>query len=134
MIARIDHLVFTVNDVDKTCDFYRKCLGVEVETFGEGRKRLCCGEQKINLHQRGREFEPKARTPVPGAQDLCFESLTPVEEIRRHLERSGALIELGPVERIGAKGPMRSIYFRDPDGNLIEIAHYQEDSKAPAKG
>jgi catechol 2,3-dioxygenase-like lactoylglutathione lyase family enzyme len=122
-IDRVDHLVLTVADIARSCAFYAEALGMEVETFGEGRKALKFGVQKINLHQTGREFEPKAKAPTPGSGDLCFIAATPLEETIAHLARLGVAIEVGPVERDGATGPIRSVYIRDPDGNLIEIAN-----------
>jgi len=124
MIDRIDHLVFTVADVEATCSFYQQVLGMRVETFGAGRKALCFGMQKINLHQYGREFEPKAKAPAPGCQDICMISSRPLGEIMQHLTVCGVVIEEGPIQRTGATGPINSVYFRDPDGNLIEVSNY----------
>lgn len=123
-IDRIDHLVFTVNDIDTTVDFYTRVLGLEVVTFSEGRKALVFGAQKFNLHQRGKEFEPKAALPTPGAIDLCLISSTPLQQIVEELTQAGVLIEEGPVARTGAMGPIQSVYIRDPDQNLIEISNY----------
>ncbi len=122
-IDRLDHLVLTVADIDATCAFYARVLGMTIETFGEGRKALKFGNQKINLHQAGREFEPKARQPMPGSADLCFIASTPLEQVVAHLQAEGVVIEEGPVKRTGATGPIRSVYFRDPDGNLIEVSN-----------
>ena len=124
MIDRLDHLVLTVADIDRTVAFYRDTLGMTVEVFGGGRTALKFGEQKINLHQAGREFEPKALRPTPGSGDLCFIADTPLDEVVAHLGRLGVLIEEGPVARTGATGPMISVYIRDPDQNLIEISNY----------
>ena len=124
-IERLDHLVLTVADIDRTCGFYAGILGMTVETFGQGRKALRFGDQKINLHQAGHEFEPKARKPTPGSGDLCFLAQAAMAEIVADLQRSGVAIELGPVEREGAAGRLISVYIRDPDGNLIEIANRQ---------
>lgn len=124
MIDRIDHLVFTVADVEATCTFYQQVLGMRVETFGAGRKALCFGVQKINLHQYGREFEPKAKAPAPGCQDICLISSKPLDGIVQHLTACGVVIEEGPIQRTGATGPINSVYFRDPDGNLIEVSNY----------
>jgi catechol 2,3-dioxygenase-like lactoylglutathione lyase family enzyme len=122
-VVRLDHFVLTVNDVDASCVFYEAVLGVEVVTFGAGRKALAFGGQKINLHAAGRENEPKAGRPTPGSADFCFVTELPLEEvIGRLLSRGIRLIE-GPVPRSGAVGPLRSVYFRDPDGNLIEVAN-----------
>ncbi|WP_342236455.1 VOC family protein [Inquilinus sp. OTU3971] len=128
-IDHLDHLVLTVASIEATCDFYTRALGMTVETFGadtpEGsrRKALRFGGQKINLHQAGREFEPKALRPIPGSADLCFIAATPLEEVVAHLESLGIAIEEGPVPRTGATGPIRSVYLRDPDANLIEISN-----------
>ena len=123
-IDRLDHLVMTVNDIDASCDFYRRVLGMMVTTFGGGRKGLAFGRQKINLHQAGREFEPKAQRPTPGSQDLCFISEQPLQAVVEHLQACGVEVIDGPVERTGALGPMTSVYFRDPDQNLIEVSVY----------
>lgn len=123
-IDRLDHLVLTVADIERTCDFYSRVLGFEVVTFGAGRKALAFGSQKINLHQAGREFEPKALAPTPGSADLCLIASTPLEDVVRELEAAGIATEEGPVQRTGATGPIRSVYVRDPDGNLIEISNY----------
>lgn len=122
-IDRLDHLVLTVADIDATCAFYARVLGMTIETFGEGRKALRFGNQKINLHQAGREFEPKARQPMPGSADLCFIASTRLEQVVARLQAEGVVIEEGPVKRTGATGPIRSVYFRDPDGNLIEVSN-----------
>jgi catechol 2,3-dioxygenase-like lactoylglutathione lyase family enzyme len=122
-IDHLDHLVLTVASIEATCDFYARALGMQVETFGEGRKALRFGDQKINLHQAGREFEPKALRPTPGSADLCFIAATPLEEVTADLQRLGIAIEEGPVPRTGATGPIRSVYLRDPDANLIEISN-----------
>jgi catechol 2,3-dioxygenase-like lactoylglutathione lyase family enzyme len=123
-VNSLDHLVLTVADLAVTTDFYSQVLGMEVVTFGEGRTAVIFGGQKINLHQHGNEFEPKATYPTPGSGDLCFISDVPLSQVQSHLTAHGVDIEVGPVERIGARGPMTSIYIRDPDGNLIEIANY----------
>ncbi len=123
-IDRLDHLVLTVADIDRTCDFYEAVLGFRVESFGAGRKALAFGQQKINLHQAGREFEPKALVPTPGSADLCFITATPLRDVIGELVRVGIVIEEGPVERTGACGAIRSVYVRDPDRNLIEISNY----------
>lgn len=122
-LRSIDHLVLTVADIDVSCAFYEQVLGMEVITFGQGRKALKFGHQKINLHQAGREFEPKAQRPVPGSADLCLIADTAVADVITHLQVCGIPILEGPVERTGATGPIISVYFRDPDGNLIEIAN-----------
>lgn len=122
-LQSLDHLVLTVANVEDTCAFYTAYLGCEVVTFGEGRKALTFGAQKINLHQAGAEFEPKAARPHPGSGDLCFLIEQPVAEAKDALERAGVAIEEGPVPRTGATGPILSIYLRDPDGNLIELSN-----------
>jgi catechol 2,3-dioxygenase-like lactoylglutathione lyase family enzyme len=123
VIDHLDHLVLTVADIDATVAFYTSALGMELVTFGD-RKALRFGEQKINLHQAGKEFEPKAEHPTPGSGDLCFITKAPLEDVISHLKTTRCAIELGPVERAGAVGEMRSIYIRDPDLNLIEISNY----------
>lgn len=122
-VQRIDHVVVTVNDVERTLSFYEQVLGMRPVTFGEGRRALAFGEQKLNLHQAGKEFEPKARAPAAGSADVCFTTDVPIDEFVRHLASVGVAIELGPVDKIGARRPLRSVYFRDPDGNLIEVAN-----------
>ena len=121
-IDGLDHLVLTVADVGRTHDFYERVLGMEPVVFGEGRHALAFGAQKINLHEAGREFEPKAAVPTPGSADLCFLTDAPVAEVVEHLAANGVEILEGPVRRTGATGPIKSVYFRDPDGNLIEVA------------
>lgn len=123
-IDRFDHLVLTVRDVEATCSFYARVLGMEVVTFGEGRKALAFGRQKINLHQAGREFEPKAALPTPGSADLCLIAEVALDDVIAHLGACGVAIIDGPVMRTGATGPIRSVYFRDPDSNLIEVSNY----------
>ena len=122
-ISQLDHLVLTVKDIDATCRFYADTLGMEVITFGESRKALRFGNQKINLHQLGQEFEPKAAFPTCGSADLCFLSDTPLEDIKAELQQAGLEILEVPVQRTGARGPIISIYLRDPDNNLIEISN-----------
>lgn len=122
-IGGLDHLVLTVRSIERACAFYVGVLGMEVVTFGEGRKALLFGRQKINLHEAGREFEPKAANPRAGSADLCFLTEDPLDEVMAALGAAGVEVELGTVARTGAKGPITSIYIRDPDGNLIEIAN-----------
>lgn len=122
-VLRIDHVVLTVRDVDRTLSFYERALGMSAVTFGEGRRALAFGDQKLNLHQAGREFDPKARAPAPGSADLCFTTDVPLAEVERHLRSLGIAIELGPVDKTGARTALRSLYFRDPDGNLVEVAN-----------
>jgi catechol 2,3-dioxygenase-like lactoylglutathione lyase family enzyme len=123
VIDHLDHLVLTVADIDETTAFYTAALGMEAVTFGN-RRALRFGVQKINLHQAGKEFQPKAAHPTPGSGDLCFITKTPIEDVVSHLEALHHPIEVGPVERDGAVGTIRSIYLRDPDFNLIEISNY----------
>lgn len=123
-IDRIDHIVLTVFDIERTLDFYSKVLGMEPVTFAGGRRGLAFGRQKLNLHQAGREFEPKALRPGPGAIDLCLIADTPLEDVMASLQSHGVAIIEGPVPKTGALGPMSSVYFRDPDGNLIEVSNY----------
>lgn len=125
-IDHLDHLVLTVRDVAATIDFYTRVLGMEEVTFGEGRKALRFGRQKINLHPAGGELEPKAATPTPGSGDLCFITHTPLAEVTRHIEARGVALLLPPSRRTGALGPIESVYLRDPDGNLIEISNYPQ--------
>jgi catechol 2,3-dioxygenase-like lactoylglutathione lyase family enzyme len=122
-IESLDHLVLTVASIDETCDFYRRALGMAVQRFGAGRVALRFGRQKINLHQAGKELEPKALRPTPGSADLCFLTSTSLDEVVAHLAAERVAIEEGPVERTGAEGPIRSVYVRDPDGNLIEVSN-----------
>ena len=128
-IDRIDHIVLTVSDIEGTVRFYTDVLGMRAVTFGDGRRALAFGGQKINLHQSGGEFEPKAVRPTPGLADLCLITQTPPGEVLDHLSGCGVEAIEGPVERAGALGPMRSVYFRDPDGNLIEVSGYPGDSE-----
>lgn len=129
-IDQLDHLVLTVKDVDASCDFYSKVLGMQVVTFGTGRKALLFGEQKINLHQFGKEFEPKAANPTPGSADLCFIAAVPLSEVIAHLTACGIEIIEGPVKRTGARGEILSVYFRDPDMNLIEVSNHLAEPPA----
>jgi len=123
-IDRLDHLVLTVQSIASTCDFYSRVLGMKVVTFGNDRKALQFGRQKINLHERGKEFDPKAANPTPGSGDLCFITETPLSQVMGHIRSCGVEIIEGPVRRTGAVGPIESIYLRDPDGNLIEVSNY----------
>lgn len=122
-ISHLDHLVLTVADIENTCNFYQTVLGFEVITFKGDRKALKFGHQKINLHQLGNEFEPKALHPTSGSADLCFISETPISEVVAHLNQLNIQIEESPVERTGAMHPILSVYIRDPDQNLIEISN-----------
>lgn len=122
-ISHLDHLVLTVSNIESTCHFYQTVLGFEVIKFKGDRKALKFGNQKINLHQQGNEFEPKALQPTPGSADLCFISDTPISEVVAHLNQLNIQIEEGPIERTGAMHPILSVYIRDPDQNLIEISN-----------
>lgn len=124
MIDRLDHLVLTTAHEAQCVHFYCTVLGMALQTFGEGRKAFVFNGQKINLHIQGREFEPKAQHPMPGALDLCFIASIPLAQVQQRLAEHGIAIECGPVQRTGARGPIRSVYVRDPDHNLIEISEY----------
>ena len=128
MIDRLDHVVLTVRDITATCDFYSRVLGMEVRSFASGRTALHFGDQKINLHQSGREFEPKAECPTPGSGDLCFTTAVPMDRVVARLRKAHVEIIEGPVERAGARATLLSVYFRDPDGNLIEVSNEVEDT------
>ncbi|CAH6784219.1 biphenyl-2,3-diol 1,2-dioxygenase III-related protein [Vibrio chagasii] len=123
-ISHLDHLVLTVKDIEITVNFYQSVLGMKPIQFGEGRWALSFGHQKINLHQQGKEFEPKAKHVQAGSADLCFITNTPIDEVSAHITGQGVIIEEGPVERTGAVDKITSIYLRDPDGNLIEVSNY----------
>ena len=124
-IDRLDHLVLTVADIDATVDFYTRVLGMKAVTFGAGRTALAFGQSKINLHQAGHEFEPKAHRPTPGSADLCLITTDSLDRVVEELVRHDVPIEEGPVERTGATGPILSVYVRDPDRNLIEVSTYR---------
>ncbi len=124
MIDRLDHLVLTTAREADCVHFYCTVLGMTLQTFGEGRKAFVFNGQKINLHIQGHEFEPKALHPMPGALDLCFIASVPLAQVQKHLAEHGVAIECGPVQRTGARGPILSVYVRDPDHNLIEISEY----------
>ena len=120
----IDHLVLTVEDVERTCEFYER-LGAEVVTFDGGRTALRAGEQKINLHESDAEYDPHAATPAPGSGDFCLLTETAIGDVAAELRDAGVELVEGPVRRTGARGPMDSVYVRDPDGNLVEVASYR---------
>jgi catechol 2,3-dioxygenase-like lactoylglutathione lyase family enzyme len=122
-LEQLDHIVLTVTNIHATTDFYTEVLGMDIVTV-EGRTALRFGDQKINLHQRGHEFQPRAAQPTPGSADLCFITLTPMDEVVSYLTELKVHVEVGPVERTGAVGKLLSIYIRDPDKNLIEISNY----------
>lgn len=124
-IDRIDHIVLTVADIEKTIQFYTNILGFRLVTFGNDRKALAFGNNKINLHQKGNEFEPKAWNPTCGSADLCFISRTDVNVILKELQEKNIEVIAGIVERTGAVGKINSVYFRDPDKNLIEVSNYK---------
>ena len=124
LINRIDHLVLTVDDIDRTIAFYVGVLGMTETTFRSDRKALTFGTSKINLHQRGCEYEPKALTPTPGSADMCLIVGDPIDLVVTELNAAGIAIEEGPVERTGAQGPIVSVYIRDPDANLIELSNH----------
>lgn len=123
-IDSLDHLVLTVKDITTTCAFYSNVLGMEIVKFGVNRTALTFGSQKINLHQQGSELEPKAQQPTPGSADLCFITSVPLPELVSHLHFCNVTIIEGPVQRTGATGLILSVYFRDPDMNLIEVSNY----------
>ena len=123
MIDHLDHLVLTSNNEEACVRFYVELLGMRLETFAQGRKAFVFGNQKINLHIRGKEFEPKAGHPTPGSADLCFITAEPISDVIQHLASCGLSVIEGPIQRTGATGPILSIYLRDPDANLIEISN-----------
>lgn len=123
-VERIDHLVLTVRDLDATCAFYERVLGMQTVTFSGDRRALQFGRQKINLHQAGREFEPKAAQPTPGSGDFCLITSEPLADVLAHLNACAVPLVGGPVPKTGALGAMESVYFRDPDGNLVEVSRY----------
>lgn len=125
-ILRFDHIVLTVANIEASLCFYERVLGMQVVSFAGGRKGLAFGQQKINLHERGKEFEPKANAPTPGSADVCFIADAPIARVLAHLQECGVPVLEGPVARTGALGPIISVYFRDPDNNLIEVSNYCE--------
>jgi len=122
-ITNIDHIVLTVKNINKTVRFYESVLGMVGESFGKNKMALKFGNQKINLHEHGNEFNPRANKPTPGSEDLCFLTDTKLDAVMKHVKSKGVKIIEGPVKRKGATGPIVSIYFRDPDQNLIEVAN-----------
>ncbi|MFL6225902.1 MAG: VOC family protein [Actinomycetes bacterium] len=134
VIDRIDHLVLTVADIDQTIDFYVRVLGMQPVTFGASRRALRFGGHKLNLHQAGRELEPKSRRPTPGSADVCLVTTTPLARVVAHLRACEVPVEEGPVARTGATGPITSVYVRDPDGNLIEISTYDDAEATQDEG
>ena len=125
IIDRIDHIVLTVQNIEKTVEFYTNVLGMNVVEFSQGRKALTFGNQKINLHQKGKEFEPKAHIPTSGSIDLCLIASTDIRQVKEELKDKGIEIIQDIVERTGAIGNIKSIYIRDPDKNLIELSNYE---------
>ncbi|MBL8540008.1 MAG: VOC family protein [Betaproteobacteria bacterium] len=123
-VERLDHFVLTVRDVEATISFYEKVLGMSAVTFGAGRRALAFGQSKINIHPAHAPLSPHARHPTPGSADLCFIVSSPVAAIVEHLRRCDVVTEEGPIARTGALGPIMSVYFRDPDGNLVEVSTY----------
>jgi catechol 2,3-dioxygenase-like lactoylglutathione lyase family enzyme len=123
-VSHLDHLVLTVKDIEATVSFYTRVLGMAATTFGGGRTALVFGSSKINLHQAGHEFEPKAAVPTPGSADLCLIVDDDLDSVQAQLAAAGVAVEVGPVERTGAVGEMISVYIRDPDQNLIELSNY----------
>ncbi len=125
-IERLDHFVITVKDINATVNFYTQVLGMALVTFGENnsRKALSFGLQKINIHQHGNEYAPKALKPTPGSADICLITDIHITEVINHLNKYKVVVEEGPIARTGALGPITSVYFRDPDGNLIEVSNY----------
>ena len=122
MIAHLDHVVITTAHLDQCIDFYTRILGMRLEEFAGGRLALKFGEQKFNIHVKGREFEPKAAVPTPGALDFCLIAAVPLERVMARLLELGVPVIEGPVAKTGATCPLRSVYVRDPDGNLVEIS------------
>jgi len=127
LVSNLDHLVLTVSDIEASCLFYNRVLGLAILSFENNRKGLRVGDQKINLHQAGQEITPCAKHPTPGSADLCFISPQPISDFVSYLQTVEIEIELGPVKRYGIHGEMDSVYFRDPDGNLLEVSHYLRD-------
>jgi catechol 2,3-dioxygenase-like lactoylglutathione lyase family enzyme len=130
-IHGLDHLVLTVTDLDRSIGFYQRVLGMHPVTFGAGRRALEFGTSKINLHLAGQEIAPHAARPVPGSADLCLVTSAPPEQVLARLDAEHVPVELGPVPRTGARGPITSVYVRDPDGNLIEVASYPAGPAGP---
>ena len=125
-VATIDHLVLYATDVDETAAWYERVAGATVETFAGGRVAVRLGDRKVNLHPAGDEYDPHAAAPTPGAGDFCLIVEAPIDAVVEHLEAEGESLVEGPVEKTGARGPMTSVYVRDPDGNLVEFARYHD--------
>ena len=126
-ISHIDHVVLTVESIESSVKFYTQVLGMKEIAFGQDRRALSFGNQKFNLHQKGKEFDPKAANPTPGSIDICLVTDTPIISVIAHLKSLEVEVEEGPVQRTGAQGPIMSVYFRDPDRNLIEVSNYSID-------
>jgi catechol 2,3-dioxygenase-like lactoylglutathione lyase family enzyme len=126
MIERIDHFVLTVRSLEDTCEFYTRVLGFERVDQEGSPTALRFGAQKINVHETSRTFEPKAAHPTPGAGDFCIVTTWPISAVVERLTANAVIVELGPVHRDGAQGPMTSVYFRDPDNNLVEVSRYDD--------
>jgi catechol 2,3-dioxygenase-like lactoylglutathione lyase family enzyme len=122
-VDSIDHFVLTVASIERSCAFYERVLGMVTVSFGQGRKALAFGSQKINLHLAGHEFIPRAQHPVPGAADFCLLTSIPLDDCIAHVRAQGVHILEGPVDKTGATGKLRSFYFRDPDENLVEVSN-----------
>jgi len=134
-IEKLDHLVLTVRDIEATCAFYAKVFGMQIVTFADNRRALSFGEHKINLHERGKEIAPNALRPTPGSADICLITRTPLSDVILIARHHGVEVLDGPVARTGATGPLASVYFRDPDGNLIEVSNYAGNrSGVPTEG
>ncbi|EFC4873637.1 VOC family protein [Escherichia coli] len=125
MISHIDHIVITTNDIEASTNFYTQILGMKLQTFNGNRRAFLFGKQKINVHEYGKEIEPKAHLPVPGSVDICLITTLGVDEIQAHFDKLSVSVLEGPVKRTGACGPITSFYLRDPDLNLIEISIYE---------
>jgi catechol 2,3-dioxygenase-like lactoylglutathione lyase family enzyme len=122
-IRSLDHLVITASNLKATIAFYTKVLGMEHVEFGNGLHAVHFGDQKFNIHDRDTEAAPKARSIVPGSEDFCLLTDTPIADVMAHLDACCVAVEVGPVRRQGAAGTLNSVYFRDPDGNLVEVAN-----------
>lgn len=128
IMYHLDHIVLTVQDIEQTCQFYQQILGIPCITFGQGRRALQLGTQKINLHSATQPLSPHARTPLPGSADICLVTDVPLAKLTAHIQQCGIEIEMGPVERTGSQKKLQSIYIRDPDGNLVELANEQSET------
>lgn len=127
IIDRIDHIVLTVASVEATIDFYERVLGMTGITFAGGRRALTFGSQKINLHPSPSPYPEIAKSPTAGSGDFCLITETPIDDVITHLQAHDVEVEVGPVPKSGAMGPLNSVYFRDPDGNLVEVSNYTDE-------